>query len=104
MTIAAVDYEYDMNPGPTVENFRIDATSGPDSKWNACSGQLFADDFCATEYPEAVGKGFADILSEFRLLLPEISTVVLIRNLKTPRAFPYFSNLFSQGLSYALGD
>jgi len=30
--------------------------------------------------------------------------VVLIRNLKTPRAFPYFSNLFSQGLSYALGD
>lgn len=73
MTTAVVDYEGGVNPGPTVENFRIDATSGPESEWNARSGQIFAEDFCATGYPEATGQCFADVLTEFRLLLPDVS-------------------------------
>lgn len=78
MTIAVVDYKHGVNPGPTMESFYVDPTSGPDSKWNARSGQIFADDFCATGYPEAAGKGFADALSEFRILLPAISTNLAI--------------------------
>lgn len=72
-------------------HFRIDAASGPGSKWNVRAGQIFADDFCATEYPEATGKGFADVMSEFRVLLPAISADLAIaagfENLESYRRF-----------------
>ena len=73
MAIAVVGYEHGTNPGPAIGDFRIDAASGPESKWNARVSQIFADDFCATDYPEAAGKGFADVLSEFRTLFPAVS-------------------------------
>jgi len=91
MAIAVVDHEYGMNPGPTMGNFRVDATSGSYSKWNACASQVFADDFCATEYPEATGKGFKDALSEFQTLLPVVSVELAIaagfENLESYRRF-----------------
>ena len=99
MTMAVVDYEHGMNPGPTVENFRIDTTSGPDSKWNARSGQIFADDFCATGYPEAAGKGFAAVLSEFRLLLPVFSAdLATAAGFKDLQSYRYFSRSFKRRL------
>jgi len=99
MTTAVVDFEQGMNPGPTVENFRIDPASGPDSKWNARSGQIFADDFCATGYPEAVGKSFTDVLSEFRVLLPAISTEVAIAaGLGDLQSYRRFSGSFERRL------
>lgn len=91
MAMAVLDYERGMNPGPTMGGFRIDAASGPDSKWNARAGQIFAGDFCATEYSEAAGRGFVDALSAFRILLPEISTDLAIaagfENLESYRRF-----------------
>jgi hypothetical protein len=91
MAIAVADYEHGMGPGPTAGNFRVDAASGPNSKWNARVGQIFVDDFCATEYLEVAGKGFADALSEFRTLLPAISTDLAIaagfENLESYRRF-----------------
>jgi len=99
VTTAVVDYEYGMDPGPTVENFRIDAASGPDSKWNARSGQIFADDFCSTGYPEAAGKTFSDVLSEFRLLLPVISTEIAIAaGLEDLQSYRRFSRSFERRL------
>lgn len=72
-------------------DFRIDAASGPDSKWNVRASQVFTDDFCASNYQEATGKGFADVLSEFRTLLPAISadlaTAAGFENLESYRRF-----------------
>ena len=91
VAIAVVAYEDGMDPGPTKGDFCIDAASGSASKWNVCAGQVFADDFCAADYPEAAGKGFADVLTEFRFLLPVVSAGVAkaagFENLESYRRF-----------------
>ena len=78
MAIAVAGYERGTDPGPAMGDFRIDAASGPESKWNARASQVFANDFCDTGYPEATGKGFSDVLSEFRILFPEVSADLAI--------------------------
>ena len=91
MAMAVVGYEHGKNSGPTIGELHIDAASGPESKWNARVGQIFVDDFCATHYPEATGKGFADVLSEFRTLFPAISVDLAVaagfENLESYRQF-----------------
>ena len=102
MTIATMDYECGMKPGPTMGNFRVDAASGPYSKWNACTSQIFVEDFCATEYPEAAGKGFADALFEFRALLPTISVDLAVEaGFKNLESYQGFSQSLSRRLRIA---
>ena len=99
MVTAVVDYESGLNPGPTLRNFCVDAASGPYSKWNVRASHVFADDFCAIEYSEAVGRDYADVLSEFRALLPAISVDLAIaagfENLESYRRFarPFLGRL-----------
>lgn len=99
IAIDVVDYEHDTNMGPTVDDFRVDAASGPYSKWNARAGDVFAGSFCVARYPEATGKSFTDALSEFRVLLPAVSTDIAIsagfEDLESYRRFfqPFSKNL-----------
>lgn len=99
MAVAVVDYECGMSPGPTMEDFCIDAASGSDSKWNARSSQIFANDFCAAGYPEAAGKSLADVLSEFRTLLPAISAdLAVAAGFEDLQSYRRFSRSFERRL------
>ena len=96
VAIAVVIYEDGMDPGPAKGDFCIDAASGPDSKWNARAGQIFADDFRVAEYPEAAGKGIADVLSEFRLLLPVVSAdIAMAAGFEDLESYQRFSRSFA---------
>lgn len=68
--VEIIDFCRGLHPGPTIERFSIDVTSGPGSSWNLRACQVFSYDFCAREYPEANGKTHVDASSEFYRLLP----------------------------------
>lgn len=99
MAIAVVGYEHGTNPGPTIGELRVDAASGPESKWNARVGQIFVDDFCATDYPEATGKGFTDVLSEFQALFPTVSVdLAVAAGFENLESYRQFSRSFTKRL------
>ena len=68
--VEVIDFMWGAHPGPTVDRFRIDVTSGPGSSWNLRACQVFAFDFCARNYPEASRKTHVDASYEFYRLLP----------------------------------
>lgn len=69
--IEVLDFSTGCHPGPTINSFRIDPTSGPNSPWNIQACQVFAQDFCA-QYPHAEGRDFMEASYEFHKLLPDI--------------------------------
>ena len=68
--IEVLDFSKGCHPGPTIDSFRIDPASGPGSSWNMRVCQVFAQDFCAAQYPGAGGRATVDALYEFHQLLP----------------------------------
>lgn len=66
-----LDFGKGSHIGPTIENFRIDPTSAPSSAWNLRACQVFAQDFCAAQHPEAEGKTVMDVSYEFYQLVPD---------------------------------
>ena len=72
--VETLDFRNGTHPGPVVDRFRIDATCGPNSAWNLRACQVFAQDFCATRYPEARKKTFMDALHEFYRLIPTFTS------------------------------
>lgn len=67
-----LDFGKGSHAGPTIENFCIDPTSAPSSAWNLRACQVFAQDFCAAQYPTAEGKTVMDVSYEFYQLVPDL--------------------------------
>lgn len=95
--VEVVDFGRGSHPGPTIDRFRIDVTSGVGSGWNARACQVFAYDFCLAKYPEAVGKTHADASYEFYRLLPSfLSRHAAAAGFERPQRLETFHELLAR--------
>ena len=95
--VEVIDFGQGSHPGPTIDHFYIDATSGPGSSWNLRACQVFATDFCAAKYPEAFGKTHMDVSYEFYRLLPSfLSQNAAAKGFENPQRLGRFHEVLAR--------